>query len=98
MKPKPGTNLNRNGNQYFNMGAKKWMGNGPVPEQPVAPAEPVSEPMPCPWCGSRPIIEQRQNGVGIKCAGPLGGWCPIMPDLTSNTREEAIALWNQRAK
>lgn len=37
MQPKNGTDLNRNGNQYFNLGAKKWMGKGRVPGTPRSP-------------------------------------------------------------
>lgn len=37
MQPKNGTDLNRNGNQYFNLGAKRWMGKGPVPGTPRSP-------------------------------------------------------------
>jgi O-acetyl-ADP-ribose deacetylase (regulator of RNase III) len=61
------------------------------PSLPPPNAEPAAEPLPCPWCGSKPVIGENHRGGHVYCdcgaRGPWGG--PV---------EEAIAAWNRIAE
>lgn len=63
----------------------------------------MTEPKPCPFCGSRPAVEavQREGcripAFAVRCTN---GYCEIHPALGPffNTRERTIAIWNIRRR
>lgn len=55
------------------------------------------EPMPCPFCGTSPVVVPWHGGgprkTMVACESDD---CWINPDVTGSTRKEAIRRWNDR--
>lgn len=65
-----------------------------------APSAHQAEPLPCPWCGSKPTVRSWSKGGQswfVTCNNPV---CYVQPELADikKSREEAISTWNTRSK
>lgn len=58
----------------------------------------IKELLPCPFCGSAPVIEPWHGGRPTKkmisCESTS---CHVNPGVTGETRKEAVVRWNGRA-
>lgn len=63
-------------------------------------AEPVSEPLPCPFCGSAARVYDNANAGRPLWIAECGNQeCALWPSTNGcDTREEAIAKWNTRTR
>lgn len=50
--------------------------------------------LPCPFCGSLPIIRRVKNDMSVACEADE---CDANPATASIDSDEAIARWNKRA-
>ena len=51
----------------------------------------------CPWCGTQPTIQSWHGGRPTKkFIGCEGEDCVVTPQVTGETRREALANWNTR--
>jgi hypothetical protein len=58
---------------------------------PVEAAQ--GEPLPCPFCGSKPIVTERYGLLRVTCDHRE---CLVDVATTSGNREAAIGYWNTR--
>ena len=58
----------------------------------------VVEAKPCPWCGGQPTIQPWHGGKPTKkmvsCRSEA---CDVNPQVTGETRKQALKRWNTRA-
>jgi len=55
------------------------------------------EVLPCPFCGLIPVISQWHGGpITKRRIGCGNNECAVMPGVTGETLEIAVARWNQR--
>ncbi len=58
----------------------------------------AEEAKPCPWCGAQPTIQPWHGGRPTKKFIDCGSNedCAVRPQVTGETRREALAHWNTR--
>ena len=56
--------------------------------------------LPCPFCGAQPVVEPwhgaHPDTTMIGCQNDAA--CHALPNVVGDTKEEAIARWNQRPR
>lgn len=53
--------------------------------------------LPCPWCGTDPVVGKSNYGNGYFAAACNNETCEAGPMVVGRTADEAIAKWNMRA-
>lgn len=57
----------------------------------------TEEAKPCPWCGVQPTIQPWHGGRPTKkFIGCENEGCSVNPQVTGETKREALANWNTR--
>lgn len=58
----------------------------------------AKEARPCPWCGAQPTSQPWHGGRPTKkMIACENDGCAVSPQVTGQTRREALAAWNTRA-